>query len=39
MQAAAKSKNNNGTPVQMTNIMQEANLAADKLLGDELKQK
>ncbi|MDB4664668.1 gfo/Idh/MocA family oxidoreductase, partial [bacterium] len=39
MQAAAKSKNQGGTPVDMKKVIQEANLAADKLLGDELKQK
>jgi predicted dehydrogenase len=39
MQAAAKSKKQGGTPVEMKKVMQEANLAADKLLGDELKQK
>lgn len=36
MQAAAKSKQQGGTPVEMTKVMQEANQAADRLLGDEL---
>ena len=39
MQAAAKSKQKGGTPVEMAKVMQEANQAADKLLGDELQQK
>ena len=39
MQAAAKSKKQGGTPVEMATVMQEANQAADKLLGNELKQK
>ena len=37
MQAAAKSKQQGGTPVNMAEVMQEANQAADKLLGNELK--
>lgn len=37
MQAAQKSKNEGGRPVQMTKIMQEAELAADQLLNGELK--
>jgi predicted dehydrogenase len=39
MQAAAKSKKQGGTPVEMATVMQEANQAADKLLGNELTQK
>ncbi|HBV62955.1 MAG TPA: dehydrogenase [Rhodopirellula sp.] len=39
MQAAAQSKQQGGTPVEIAKVMQEANLAADQLLGDELKQK
>ena len=39
MQAAAKSKKQGGTPVEMATVMHEANQAADKLLGNELKQK
>ncbi len=39
MQAAAKSKQQGGTPIEMAKVMQEANQAADNLLGDELKRK
>ena len=39
MQAAATSKKQAGTPVAMAKVMQEANQAADKLLGNELRRK
>lgn len=39
MQAALKSKEQGGAPVAMQQVMDEANQAADELLGNELNQK